>query len=104
MSAKAARPEKLERVEQIEETDYQEKHPTLTTDSNSITSDELKDTNLDSAASFLYEHRDLDTSGIDIAKLRHKIDRNVVSVMAACFIMQFLDKAVYNVSSWKDHS
>ncbi|KAF2673864.1 MFS general substrate transporter [Microthyrium microscopicum] len=100
MSGKAGHPEKLERVEQVEETGSDEgKSPKVVGESNSITSEELKDDNLDPAASFLFIHKDVDTSHIDISKLRHKIDRNVVSIMAACFIMQFLDKAVYNYTA-----
>jgi hypothetical protein len=65
-------------------------------ENESLESQESKD--LDAAAKFLAEHGDIDTSHIDINKLRHRIDRNVVSIMCAVFIMQFLDKAVYNVS------
>jgi hypothetical protein len=62
------------------------------------TLEEEEQADLDEAARFLELHKDLDTSHIDISKLRHKIDRNVVSLLCLCFIMQFLDKAVYNVS------
>jgi hypothetical protein len=63
----------------------------------SLESQDIKDI-LDPAARFLQEYGDIDTSHVDISKLRHKIDRNVVSILCAVFIMQFLDKAVYNVS------
>jgi hypothetical protein len=65
-------------------------------DSSSLEEQDITD--FDPAAKFLKDHGDIDTSHIDINKLRHKIDRNVVSLMCAVFIMQFLDKAVYNVS------
>jgi hypothetical protein len=64
----------------------------------SISSGELK-RNLDGAGKFLADHADIDTSDIDINKVRHKIDRNVVSCLCLVFIMTFLDKAIYNVSS-----
>lgn len=90
--------EKLERVEQIEKTDSEDGKHDITVESASVTSRELDSLDLDPAAQFLFEHKDVDTSQVNIDKLRHKIDRNVVSIMALCFIMQFLDKAVYNVS------
>jgi hypothetical protein len=65
----------------------------------SVDSKDLQNLDLDGAARFLYEHQHLDISDVNITKLRHKIDRNVVSIMSLCFIMQFLDKAIYNVSS-----
>lgn len=56
---------------------------------------------LDSAAKFLYENKDVEYSHIDLAKLRHKIDRNVVSILCLTYIMAFLDKAIYNVGKMK---
>jgi hypothetical protein len=56
---------------------------------------------LDAAATFLSVHKDLQTSHINIDKLRHKIDRNVVSVLCALFILAFLDKAIYNVCQFQ---
>jgi hypothetical protein len=53
---------------------------------------------LDAAAKFLSQHKELETSHIDLDKLRHKVDYNVVSVLCALFILAFLDKAIYNVS------
>lgn len=52
---------------------------------------------LDNAGKFLQDHKDMDTSHIDIAKLRHKIDRNVITCLCLVFIMTFLDRAIYNV-------
>ncbi|KAF2405187.1 MFS general substrate transporter [Trichodelitschia bisporula] len=54
---------------------------------------------LDGAAIFLDAHKDVDISHIDIVKLRHKIDRCLVPLMCLCFIMQFLDKAIYNYTA-----
>jgi hypothetical protein len=53
---------------------------------------------LDAAATFLQTHKDIDTTGIDVNKVRHKIDRNVVTCLCLVFIMTFLDRAIYNVS------
>jgi hypothetical protein len=71
---------------------------TVQVEASSIDSADFKNLDLDGAAKFLYDRQDYDTSDIDIKKLRHKIDRNVVSILSLCFIMQFLDKAIYNVS------
>ena len=54
-------------------------------------------THLDAAAKFLAQHKEVETSHIDITKLRHKIDRNVITVLCLLFILAFLDKAIYNV-------
>jgi hypothetical protein len=53
---------------------------------------------LDAAAKFLAEHEEIETSHINITKLRHKIDYNVITVLCLLFILAFLDKAIYNVS------
>jgi hypothetical protein len=63
----------------------------------SISSAEQK-REIDGAGQFLQEHKDIDISGVDINKLRHKIDLHVISCLCAVFIMTFLDKAIYNVS------
>ena len=85
-------------VETIEDLEsIEEKRHTVQLENESITSKDLQENDLDAAAQFLFEHKDADISHINIDKVRHKIDRNVVSIMALCFIMQFLDKAVYNV-------
>jgi hypothetical protein len=66
----------------------------LSTDSESMDIDKL-----DPAAKFLHIHKDVDYSKIDISKVRHKVDRNVVSILCALYILAFLDKAIYNVST-----
>jgi hypothetical protein len=53
---------------------------------------------LDNAAQFLAEHGHLDTSHIDLKALRRKSDFNVIGICCLVFIMQFLDKSIYNVS------
>jgi hypothetical protein len=53
--------------------------------------------NLDPAAKFLHIHKDLDISHVDISKVRHKVDRNMVSILCCLYILAFLDKAIYNV-------
>jgi hypothetical protein len=63
----------------------------------SISSAEQKQ-DLDAAGKFLQDHKDVESSVIDINKLRHKIDRNVITCLCLVFIMTFLDKAIYNVS------
>jgi hypothetical protein len=54
---------------------------------------------LDRAATFLAEQGHMDTSHIDLKKLRRKTDINVIGLCCLVFIMSFLDKAIYNVSS-----
>ena len=100
----ASTAEKVEKIEQIEKIDILEHKDGLTVDEVSVGSELLDTSQLDPAALFLSENRDLDTSHINISKLRHKIDRNIVPIMALCFFMQFLDKAIYNVGSCCDHS
>jgi translation elongation factor P/translation initiation factor 5A len=85
-----------ERNEDIEAVNVNKE--TIHVEASSIDSKDFQNLDLDGAAKFLYDRQDYDTSEIDIKKLRHKIDRNVVSIMSLCFIMQFLDKAIYNVS------
>lgn len=52
---------------------------------------------LDVAAKFLDEHYSLDTSQVDLKRLRRKIDWNILPIMVACFLCQYLDKSIYNV-------
>jgi hypothetical protein len=52
---------------------------------------------LDRAATFLAQHGDVDTSHIDLKKLRRKTDINVIGICCLVFIMSFLDKSIYNV-------
>ena len=87
---------RVEKIEQVESAELEKGH-TVQIENESITSKDLEEKDLDAAAQFLFEHKDVDISHVNIDKVRHKVDRNVVSVMALCFIMQFLDKAVYNV-------
>jgi hypothetical protein len=74
-----------------------EKKGSAVVQEETVSIEEQKPQGLDEAAAFLETHKDLDTSHIDISKLRHRIDRNVVSLLCLCFIMQLLDKAIYNV-------
>jgi hypothetical protein len=64
----------------------------------SLSSSDEPKRDLDAAAKFLQDHKDIDSSNIDINKVRHKIDRNVITCLCLVFIMTFLDKAIYNVS------
>jgi hypothetical protein len=85
-------------------TPDQEKKGGSIVQEETVSIEEQKPRGLDEAAAFLETHKDLDTSHIDISKLRHKVDRNVVSLLCLCFIMQLLDKAIYNVSTTVDFS
>ncbi|KAL2272011.1 hypothetical protein VTJ83DRAFT_1382 [Remersonia thermophila] len=52
----------------------------------------------DTAWNFLNAHRDAtdDTSSVDIAALRRKIDLRIVPLMFLCYTLQFLDKVILN--------
>ena len=62
----------------------------------SISSGE-RERDLDAAGKFLQDHEDVDSSGIDINRLRHKVDRNIITCLCLVFIITFLDRAIYNV-------
>jgi hypothetical protein len=53
----------------------------------------------DEAATFLY-YRDstVDSSSVDIVPLRRKIDVHIVPLIFCCYMLQFLDKVILNVS------
>jgi hypothetical protein len=66
--------------------------------SENVSVEAQENPDLDAAAKFLAENKDVDTTHINIDKLRHKVDRNVITVLCLLFILAFLDKAIYNVS------
>jgi hypothetical protein len=68
----------------------------------SVSSGEPK-TELDGAGQFLELHKDIDISEVDIEKVRHKVDRNIVAWLCLVFIVTFLDRAIYNVSMFDAH-
>jgi hypothetical protein len=84
----------------VENLDLEEKKAGVVVEAENISIDsgELKH-ELDGAGKFLQDHKDIDISGVDINKLRHKIDRHVITCLCLVFIMTFLDKAIYNVST-----
>jgi len=91
--------EKLDKLE-VEKIDTAEKRdPSISVkeDVESLETTIADGLDLDPAARFLSAHKDVDTSHINMDRLRHKIDRNIVPIMCLTFIVQFLDKAVYNV-------
>jgi hypothetical protein len=54
---------------------------------------------LDEAFRYLRDHTDEQSEGVDLKALRRKIDWHIVPIMFACYVLQFLDKVVINVSS-----
>jgi hypothetical protein len=92
----ASMKEKAEKIEQIERVDLVDVENVIGVAGDDETIGVVDASLLDPAAIFLAKHIDVDSSHIDIAKLRHKVDRNIVPLLALCFYMQFLDKAVYN--------
>jgi hypothetical protein len=57
------------------------------------------DDDLDEAFKYLHNHTDAESTGIDLAALRRRIDWRIVPIMFACYVLQFVDKVVINVSS-----
>ena len=55
---------------------------------------------LDDAFKYLQilEHRNLDTSDVNLRALRRKVDWRILPIMFLCYSMQFLDKVNLNVS------
>lgn len=48
---------------------------------------------------FAYLERHGDQSGyVDLVTLRRKIDRRIIPYMFCCYVLQFLDKVMLNVS------
>jgi hypothetical protein len=60
--------------------------------------------NVDAAWKFLNEHNgaNVTTENVDIGKIRRKVDWRIVPLMFACYLMQFLDKVILNVSIFRD--
>jgi hypothetical protein len=58
-------------------------------------------TNVDDAWNFLNSHAaaNIETSTIDIKKLRRKIDWHILPLMFLCYTMQFLDKVILNYAA-----
>lgn len=56
------------------------------------------DDDLDEAFRYLHNHTDAESAGIDLAALRRRIDWHIVPIMFACYVLQFVDKVVINVS------
>jgi hypothetical protein len=54
---------------------------------------------LDEAFKYLHDHTDANSEGVNLKALRRKIDWHIVPIMFACYVLQFLDKVVINVSS-----
>lgn len=51
----------------------------------------------DDAVMYLEEHSDAHAN-VDLVALRHKIDRRLLPYMFCCYVLQFLDKVMLNVS------
>jgi hypothetical protein len=72
---------------------------TETTSAASPTFRAERDDDLDEAFKYLHDHTDAESAGIDLAALRRRIDWRIVPIMFACYVLQFVDKVVINVSS-----
>lgn len=53
---------------------------------------------LDDAYKYLHSHSDAETDAVDLKALRRKIDWHIIPIMFMCYVLQFVDKVVINVS------
>ncbi|KFY26147.1 hypothetical protein V493_04242 [Pseudogymnoascus sp. VKM F-4281 (FW-2241)] len=58
-----------------------------------------RDVDLDDAFKYLHDHADAESTSIDLAALRRKIDWRLVPIMFVCYILQFVDKVVINYAA-----
>lgn len=58
-----------------------------------------RDDDVDDAFKYLHDHAvaDGESTSINLAALRRKIDWRIVPIMFACYVLQFIDKVVINV-------
>jgi hypothetical protein len=56
------------------------------------------DDDLDEAFRYLHDHTDAESGSVDLAAVRRRIDWKIVPIMFACYVLQFVDKVVINVS------
>lgn len=54
---------------------------------------------LDEAGLFLKQYKDVDTSHINIRKVRRKVDCHIIPIMFIIWVCAFLDKMSYNYSA-----
>jgi hypothetical protein len=64
----------------------------------SPTAESKGERDLDDALKYLHDHTDAESEGINLSLLRRKIDWRIVPIMFACYVLQFIDKVVINVS------
>lgn len=59
-----------------------------------------RDDDVDDAFKYLHDHAvaGSESTSINLAALRRKIDWRIVPIMFACYVLQFIDKVVINVS------
>lgn len=53
---------------------------------------------LDDAFEYLHTHTDAESDAVNLPALRRKIDWHIIPIMFACYVLQFIDKVVINVS------
>jgi hypothetical protein len=70
------------------------------TDTGPTTSPTLSDSDLDDAFKYLHDHDNAfaESTNVNLAALRRKIDWRIVPIMFVCYVLQFVDKVVINVS------
>ncbi|KFZ07570.1 hypothetical protein V501_06325 [Pseudogymnoascus sp. VKM F-4519 (FW-2642)] len=54
---------------------------------------------LDDAFKYLHDHSNAESTSIDLAALRRKIDWRIVPIMFVCYVLQFVDKVVINYAA-----
>jgi len=64
-------------------------------DENVSLEEQQQNLDLDEAGKFLKQYEDLDTSHIDMRKVRRKVDIHVVISLCLVFWANFLDKGIF---------
>ncbi|KFY12033.1 hypothetical protein V492_04134 [Pseudogymnoascus sp. VKM F-4246] len=72
-----------------------------TTSATSPTARAVRDDDLDDAFKYLHDHdhASAESTRINLAALRRKIDWRIVPIMFACYVLQFVDKVVINYAA-----
>ncbi|KFY36707.1 hypothetical protein V495_07667 [Pseudogymnoascus sp. VKM F-4514 (FW-929)] len=71
------------------------------TDTGPTTSPTLSDSDLDDAFKYLHDHDNAfaESTNINLAALRRKIDWRIMPIMFVCYVLQFVDKVVINYAA-----
>jgi hypothetical protein len=68
-----------------------------------VVAQQLPSEKQDEALQYLEGHHNVDSAevdAVDLKKLRTKVDWNIVPLMFLCYMLQFIDKVIINVSTF----